>query len=103
MKRFRKTRFQQLHLIITVIAALIITAICLVLNTGLFYLAVWVSATIVLFYMLGQVIRLYLSSVLKPPAPEAEEILVGEETDGIMADEAGVYSNAYAEFDEDSR
>ncbi len=97
MKKLRKTRFQQLHLIITILVALIITAICLYMRTELFTLAVWVSSAIVIFYTLGQVIRLYLAYVLKPAPADDEEILVGEE----ISDEPGIYQNAYAEFDED--
>jgi hypothetical protein len=102
MKRLRKTRLQQLHLIIAVLIALIVTAVCLVLDTGLMYLAVWVSLSIIIFYTLGQIVRLYLTNLLKPEETEAEEIVVGEESDSLATDEAGVYANAYAEFENDN-
>jgi hypothetical protein len=101
MKRLRQTRFQQLHLIISIFAALVITGICLYLRTGLYTLAVWVTASIAIFYTLGQIIRLYLTNLLRPEQTEDEEILVGEELEANPTDEAGIYSNAYAEFDED--
>jgi hypothetical protein len=62
--------------------------------------AVRVSAAIVIFYILGQVVRLYLAHVLKPSRPEAEEVEEGEIVDAGGDSENGIYSNAYAEFDE---
>ncbi len=105
-KRIRKTRFQQLHLIITIIAALITTGICALTRVSLYHMAVLVSSVIVIFYILGQVVRLFLQQVLKPDEPLSEEILEGETENGVISDNNGYdddFSNSFAEFDEAGR
>ncbi len=103
MKGFRKTRFQQLHLIITVFSALVVTGICLYLQTGIHTLAVWVSTTIVVFYVIGQIVRLYLQSVLKPLTAETDDVLLSGEIDEASSDADAAYSTVYAEFDESDK
>ncbi len=104
MRKIRKTRFQQLHLIITIIAAIIVTVICLYLKADLFMLAVYVSASIAVFYILGQIIRMFLEHTLKPTQTETEEVFEGQIFTGnegkMVEGENDVLTNAYAEFDD---
>ncbi len=104
MRKIRKTRFQQLHLIITIIAAIIVTAICLYLRADLFMLAVYVSVAIASFYILGQIIRMFLEHALKPTQTETEEVFEGqvftEDESEMVEGENDVLTNAYAEFDD---
>lgn len=55
-------RMSKLHLYITLIAALVVTVVSILCNVSLYHMSVWVSVTIVVFYVIGQVVRIYLTN-----------------------------------------
>ena len=102
-----RSRFEMLHLFICAIAAFAVTACCAYMRVGLYRMAMWVSITLAAFYVLGQVVRLFLKRAVFP-APTHE--LDGEEDmseeDGLMdsemeigADDGVESTYAYAEDD----
>ena len=73
-------RMDKLHLYICIVAAFIVTIIGIVRNESLYRLSIWVTLTIVIFYILGQITRFYLANKVFPtinedtdPAEEKEE------------------------------
>ena len=66
------SRMEKLHLYICIAAALIVTVVCILREETLYGTAVLVSLTIIIFYVLGQIFRIYLSgNVFKKAEIEA--------------------------------
>lgn len=55
-------KLEKLHLYLCVIAALIVTVISIVRHESLYRMSIWLSVTIIVFYGLGQIIRLFLTN-----------------------------------------
>ncbi|MDR1665059.1 MAG: hypothetical protein LBR83_09100 [Clostridiales bacterium] len=69
------------------------TAICILRGDSLYVMSIWVSASIVIFYVIGQMVRIYLSNKVFQKIQEQED-----ETQ----DEPGNLSEAdYAEVTDD--
>jgi len=65
-----KNRLDKLHIYLCIVAAFVVTVICIATNESLYRLSVWVCSTIVVFYVLGQIIRIYLSAKVFPKKDE---------------------------------
>ena len=68
---------------VSAIAAIIVLLACIAIGAPLYWMAAWVSLTIVLFYVIGQVLKYLLVSSLYPPeeVEEAADIEYEEEPD----------------------
>jgi len=90
---------QKLHIIITLIAALIVTIISTYNSDGLYEYAVKVIITVVLFYVFGSIIKGLINRAA--PQPVIEENLEIEPA----ADEVDITDSIeeeYDDYDEDS-
>jgi uncharacterized protein YybS (DUF2232 family) len=67
--------FNRIHLLISTLAALVVTAVCVIRQENLYWMAMWVSATIAMFYVIGLFTRSYIITRIFPPplAMEPEE------------------------------
>jgi len=66
-------QFAKFHVPVSIAAALAVVIICLIRRESLFIMASFTSIAIVVFWVLGNVVRYYLqTSVFPPPAVEAE-------------------------------
>jgi uncharacterized membrane protein YqjE len=73
--------YEKLHLYITLLAALAMTVACIVSGMPVYMLALWVSVTIVLFYVIGSFVRFFFITKIFPPA-------AAETTEEIMETDA---------------
>jgi flagellar biosynthesis/type III secretory pathway M-ring protein FliF/YscJ len=88
----RDSRLSKLHLHITIVAALIVTVICIVRQETLYVMSIWLSLTIVVFYCLGQVIRLYIAHLIEKQLQaeaEAQQALMAAEA--LTSDDDEIY------------
>ena len=53
-------RFEKLHIYLCIFAALVVTAVCIFRNENLYRMSLFVSFSIIIFYVVGQAFRLYL-------------------------------------------
>jgi flagellar biosynthesis/type III secretory pathway M-ring protein FliF/YscJ len=63
---------KKLHILITILAALITTAVCVFNRESLYFMAVLVSLTIVVFYIFGLMVQGFVANRVFPPLPEPE-------------------------------
>ena len=80
----KNSRLEKLHLYICLAAAFIVTVICILRNETLYRTSIAVCLTIVAFYVLGQVVRIYLSNTVffeaeEEESEEGEDLEEGEE------------------------
>jgi hypothetical protein len=80
-------RIDKLHIYICLIAAAVVTAVCIFRNESLYRMSIWVTVAIVVFYIIGSLIRYYLTSVVFP-LPVEEELPFEEEAFEQVEDEA---------------
>ena len=91
---------EKLHLYVCIIAAIVMSVVCILIGAPLYQMAAWVSLTIVVFYVIGQFVRYFLVTNVFPPqevlmeeleeqAEEAEdeEALEDEEEDEALYDD----------------
>jgi len=57
--------FEKIHIIITIFAALLMTVYCIIFYQGLTRTAICLIVTIIVFYVLGSMVKSYLSSKFK--------------------------------------
>ena len=73
---------EKFPLYISVISAIIVLLACIAVSAPLYWMATWVSLTIVIFYVIGHAIRFYLIKEVFPPEEEMPEIEDEEHEDG---------------------
>jgi hypothetical protein len=77
-----QARFAKFHLPVIIRAAITVVVICIVREENLFTMALWTSTAIVVFWLLGNIVRYYLYTTVFPEYEadiEPEEFF--EETD----------------------
>jgi len=57
--------FEKIHIIITIFAALLMTVYCIIFYQGLTRMAICLIVTIIVFYILGSMVKSYLNSKFK--------------------------------------
>jgi len=64
---------EKMHITVSIFAALVVTAVCIAMRASLYQMAVWVSVSIVIFYLIGQTMRIFLTYKVFPQndVPEA--------------------------------
>jgi len=67
---------------VSAIAAILVLVSCIVIGAALHEMAFWVSLTIVMFFLIGHLFRLYVVDVFFPPELEFEE-----EEEGLTMEE----------------
>jgi hypothetical protein len=72
-KVFRDERFNKLHLLVCIVAAATVTAVCLIRGESIFTMALLASLAIIIFYVAGNLVRYYLVTRIFPPPPPEEE------------------------------
>jgi hypothetical protein len=72
------SRLDKLHIYLCIVAAFTVTVVCIVRNESLYRLAIWVILTVAVFYIVGQAIRMYISSYV---FPKPDEGTLGDESD----------------------
>jgi hypothetical protein len=102
--------YNRIHLLLSVLAALIVTAICIIKQESLYWMAMWVSVSIISFYIFGLFVRGYIISRIfpppKPPEPEEEPMIDLNEPAYLNEDEATepdepIFVGAYTDADTD--
>jgi hypothetical protein len=95
IKPVARERLDKMHLPITITAAASVIAVCLILGETLFRMALWTSIAIILFWVLGNLVRYYVTTTVlpPPPPPEAEptdeditDEMLGENPEEVMSD-----------------
>jgi hypothetical protein len=64
---------EKLHLQLCIAAALVVAIACIISGSTPFWMAAWVSLTIVLFYVIGECLRFFLTTQVFPAEEEADE------------------------------
>jgi hypothetical protein len=64
---------EKIHLYICAIAAIVALLACIAVGAEIYEMALIVSVTIGVFYIIGQCIRMFLITSVFPPEPPAEE------------------------------
>ena len=64
---------EKLPLYISIISAIIVLLACIITSAPLYWMAAWVSLTIILFYFIGHCVRMFLLTTVFPPAEELPE------------------------------
>lgn len=98
-------KLEKLHIYICICAALVVTGISIAKQVSLYRMSIWVSVTIVVFYGLGQMVRLFLTNWVfqqieeatitdteEQPAEESEE---PAETEPVESEDDFSYADAY--------
>ena len=89
-------QLEKLSLFVSAIAATVVLIACIVIGAQLYIMAAWVSLTIALFYVIGELIRFFLVTRVFPP--ENEEDFEGEEEEEEEEEEED-----YSDQDEEER
>jgi hypothetical protein len=80
-------RFDKFHLLTCIIAAASVTLACIIRRESLFTMALWASVAIMVFYVLGNLVRYYFVTRVFPP-PEAEGTDESTASDGTQETDA---------------
>jgi hypothetical protein len=66
--------YEKIHLPITIAAAALVVAVCLILGETLFTTALLASISIIMFYVLGNLVRYYIITRVFPPPPKEDAL-----------------------------
>ena len=83
------SRLEKLHIYICIIAAFTATVVCIIMGETLYRMCVWISLSIIVFYVLGQITRLYIMSKVFPQAEAETPAIEGGVMDMDDMDDAG--------------
>ena len=67
------SRLDKLHIYLCIIAAFTATVVCIVTHESLYRMCVWITLSIIVFYILGQIMRFYIVNKIFPKAEEETE------------------------------
>ena len=74
---------EKLPVYVSAVSAIIVLVACIIIGAALHWMAAWVSMTIVLFFVIGHFVRLFLLSKVFPQMemelPDYEDIVFGGE------------------------
>ncbi|MCL2605030.1 MAG: hypothetical protein FWD90_11185 [Defluviitaleaceae bacterium] len=87
-------RFNKIHLMACIVAAASVIAACIIRGETLFTMASLASAAIIIFYILGNLVRYYIVTRVFPPPPEE-----GEANEDLSADSSENNPDGTAEDD----
>jgi flagellar biosynthesis/type III secretory pathway M-ring protein FliF/YscJ len=79
-------RYNKIHLMVCIVAAAAVITACIIRGENLFTMALLASVAIVVFYVLGNLVRYYIVTRVFPPPPEEEEA-TGEESPADSGEE----------------
>lgn len=98
-------KLEKIHIYICVLAAAVMTGLCLYKRMSLYQMSIWVSVTIIIFYVLGLAIRFYLLTAFQKSKASEEEESNPDSSEDAMRDEAdGLDESTYGDdFQADSR
>jgi len=65
---------EKLPLYVSAAAASIVLLACIAIGAALYWMAIWVSVTIALFYVIGEFVRFFLTTKVFPPEDEPVEM-----------------------------
>ncbi|MCL2665113.1 MAG: hypothetical protein FWE82_05825 [Defluviitaleaceae bacterium] len=83
-------KLEKLHIYICIVAALVATVVCIVYGFNLYEMSLRVSLVIVIFYIIGQAVRLFITYKVFPPATnEAAETEPAQDFDAPAEDDDG--------------
>ena len=75
MDKQQEKPYQKLPFIISAISAIVVVLACIVAGVAVYVMAAWVSATIFVFFIIGEFVRFFLVTKVFPPEDDVADLL----------------------------
>ena len=83
MENKSQKEFKKLPFYTSAAAAVVVLIACIIMRAHLFWMAIWVSLSIVLFFVIGEFIRFFIVTQVFPPEPEQDDFLEYDDEDHV--------------------